>query len=107
MKIQVTEEHIKNGQPENCEGCAIALAVRDSLKADSVSVTINSNDNVEISSWSKDLHYDVGIIDSSQGEVNHFVEDFDSYYGWDGDKSINTSELDKVVYPFEFEVNYG
>ena len=87
MKIQVTEEHIKNGQPENCEGCAI--------------------DNVEISSWSKDLHYDVGIIDSSQGEVNHFVEDFDSYYGWDGDKSINTSELDKVVYPFEFEVNYG
>ena len=51
MKIQVTEEHIKNGQPENCEGCAIALAVRDSLKADSVSVTINSNDNVEISSW--------------------------------------------------------
>jgi len=107
MKIQVTEEHIKNGQPENCEGCAIALAVRDSLKADSVSVTINSNDNVEISSWSKDLHYDVGIIDSSQGEVNHFVEDFDSYYEWDGDKSINTSELDKVVYPFEFEVNYG
>ena len=107
MKIKVKEEHIKNGQPDNCEGCAIALAVKDSLNADRVSVTLNSNNNVEISSWSKDLHYDVGIIDSSQMEVNHFVEDFDSYYEWDGDKSISTSELDKVVYPFEFEVNYG
>ena len=107
MKIQVTEEHIKNGQPENCEGCAIALAVKDSLKADSVSVTTDCDYNVEISAWSKDLHYNVGIIDSSQMEVNYFVEDFDSYYEWDGGKSISTSELDKVVYPFEFEVNYG
>ena len=49
MKIKVKEEHIKNGQPENCENCAVALAVKDSLKASSVSVTVNHyDDSVEI-----------------------------------------------------------
>lgn len=106
MKIKVKDEHIKNGQPENCEYCAIALAIKDSLKASSVSVSVN-DDSVEISAWINGVRNNIGIIDSDQIEVNHFVEDFDSYYDWDGDKSINTSELDKAVYPFEFEVNYG
>ena len=106
MKIKVKEEHIKNGQPENCENCAIALAVRDSLNCSDVSVTVNG-DSVEISAWVNGVRNNIGIIDSDQIEVNNFVEDFDSYYDWNGDTSINTSELDKAVYPFEFEVNYG
>ena len=106
MKIKVKEEHIKNGQPENCEGCAIALAIKDSLKASSVSVSVNG-DSVEISAWINGVHNNIGIINDDQEEVNSFVEDFDSYYDWNGDTSINTSELDKAVYPFEFDVNYG
>ena len=108
MKIKVKEEHIKNGQPENCENCAVALAVRDSLNCSDVSVTVNNyDDSVEISAWINGVRNNIGIIDSDQIEVNSFVEDFDSYYDWNGNQSINTSELDKAVYPFEFEVDYG
>jgi len=82
------------------------LAVRDSLNCSDVSVTVNG-DSVEISAWVNGVRNNIGIIDSDQIEVNNFVEDFDSYYDWNGDTSINTSELDKAVYPFEFEVNYG
>ena len=108
MKIKVKEEHIKNGQPENCENCAIALAVRDSLNCSDVSVTVNSyDDSVEISAWINGVRNNIGISNDDQEEVNSFVEDFDSYYDWNGNQSINTSELDKAVYPFEFEVDYG
>lgn len=107
MKIKVKEEHIKNGQPENCENCAVALAVKDSLKADSVSVTTDCDENIEISAWFNGERNNIVINDSDQIEVNHFVDDFDNYYDWNGDTSINPSELDKAVYPFEFEVAYG
>ena len=107
MKIKVKDEHIKNGQPENCNNCAIALAVKDSLNCSSVSVTVNSyDDSVEISAWINGERNNIGIINDDQEEVNGFVEDFDSYYDWNGDTSINTEGY-KAVYPFEFEVNYG
>tara|TARA_R110002012_G_scaffold319514_1_gene540457 strand:- start:82 stop:408 length:327 start_codon:yes stop_codon:yes gene_type:complete len=108
MKIKVKEEHIKNGQPENCENCAIALAVRDSLNCSNVSVTVNSyDDSVEISAWIDGVRNNIGISLGDQSEVNSFVEDFDSYYDWNGDTSINTSNFGNTVFPFEFEVNYG
>ena len=128
MKIQVREEHIKNGQPENCERCAVALAVKDSLKADSVSVTTDCDENIEISAWFDKLGYkeqkDISIMDSDQIQVNYFVELFDSYYDWDGNQSVYNSvshsgkllkvsnnnknvSYDKGLKPFEFEVNYG
>ena len=107
MKIQVKEEHIKNGQPENCENCAVALAVKDSLKADSVSVTTDCDDNIEISAWFNKLGYkkqkDIIIIDSDQIEVNHFVEDFDSHYDWDGNQSVDLLK-EKSVKPFVFDI---
>ena len=110
MKIQVKEEHIKKGRPEDCERCAVALAVKDSLKADSVSVTMDCDENIEISAWFDKLGYkeqkDISIMDSDQIQVNHFVEWFDSFYDWDGNQSVNVS-YDKGVKPFEFEVNYG
>ena len=97
MKIQVKEEHIKNGQPENCENCALALAVKDSLKADSVSVTTDCDDNIEISAWFDKLGYkkqkDIIIMDSDRIQVNHFVEAFDSFYDWDGNQSVYNSVL--------------
>jgi hypothetical protein len=108
MKIVVKEEHIKNGQPENCENCAIALAVRDSLNCSDVSVTVNGyDDSVEISAWFNGERNNIVINDSDQIEVNHFVEDFDSHYDWNGNQSVNTSDFDKAVSPFEFEVAYG
>ena len=111
MKIQVREEHIKNGQPENCERCAVALAVKDSLKADSVSVTMDCDENIEISAWFDKLKtpQDLSIMDSDQIQVNHFVEDFDSHYEYDYllFKSINIGHDKNGLEPFEFEVNYG
>ena len=85
MKIQVKEEHIKKGRPEDCERCAVALAVKDSLKADSVSVTMDCDENIEISAWFDKLKtpQDISIMDSDQIQVNHFVEDFDSHYEYD------------------------
>lgn len=98
--IQVKEEHIKNGQPENCENCALALAVKDSLKADSVSVTTDCDENIEISAWFDKLGYrkqkDIIIVDSDQIQVNHFVEAFDSFGAVGHDK--------KGLKPFEFDI---
>ena len=107
MKIQVKEEHIKNGQPENCENCAVALAVKDSLKADSVSVTTDCDDNIEISAWFNKLGYkkqkDIIIMDSDRIQVNHFVEAFDSFYDWDGNQAVNLLKENSVK-PFEFDI---
>ena len=111
MKIQVKEEHIKKGRPEDCERCAVALAVKDSLKADSVSVTTDCDENIEISAWFDKLGYkeqkDISIMDSEQIQVN--VEDFDSHYEYDYllFKSINIGHDKNGLEPFEFEVNYG
>ena len=107
MKIKVKEEHIKNGQPENCENCAVALAVKDNLKADKVSVTVNGfDDSVEISAWIDGNRKYITINDSDQLEVNDFVDIFDTHYDWDGNQSVNVSH-DYGLNPFEFEVAYG
>lgn len=38
MKGQVTKQHIKNGEPNNCNWCPIALSLMDKLDIDDVEV---------------------------------------------------------------------
>ena len=63
MKIKVEDGHIMYGEPENCENCAIALAVRDSLNADEVSVNVANfnNDEVSISAWFNGVKHKIEI----------------------------------------------
>lgn len=116
MKIKVEDGHIMYGEPENCYNCAIALAVRDSLNADEVSVNVDfsNNDDVSITAWFNGVARKVEINNDDQCVVNDFVGDFDSYYEWDGYKSKlsrrsrmysqNPKMWDRKVYPFEFDV---
>ena len=71
------------------------MAVKDSLKADNVSVSVNGfDDTVEISAWFNGERNNIVINDSDQIEVNHFVDDFDTYYDWNGTQSTNISDAD-------------
>jgi hypothetical protein len=109
MKIKVKDGHIMYGEPDNCQHCAIALAVKDSLNAETVSVNVDNynNDNVSISAWFNGVKHKIKICHDDQHEVNDFVNDFDRYYEWDGDKSKLSREskmYNQKVYPFEFDV---
>ena len=116
MKIKVEDGHIMYGEPDNCQNCAIALAVRDSLNADKVSINVANfnNDEVSISAWFNGVKHKIEIHHNDQDVVNDFVFDFDEYYEWDGYKSKlsrqsrmynqNPKMWDKKVYPFEFDV---
>ena len=115
MKIKVEDGHIMYGEPENCQHCAIALAVKDSLNAETVSVNVNNynseldieDGDVNISAWFDGVKHKIKICHDDQYEVNDFVNDFDRYYEWDGCKSKLSREskmYNQKVYPFEFDV---
>ena len=109
MKIKVEDGHIMYGEPDNCQHCAIALAVKDSLNAETVSVGVDNynNDDVSISAWFNGVKHEIEIHHDNQCEVNDFVNDFDKYYEWDGYKSKlsrKTRMYNQKVYPFEFDV---
>ena len=116
MKIKVEDRHIMYGEPDNCQHCAIALAVKDSLNAETVSVGVDNynNDDVNISAWFNGVKHKIEINNDDQGMVNDFVTDFDDYYEWDGCKSKlsrqsrvynqNTKMWYRKVYPFQFDV---
>jgi len=71
ITIEVTEEHIKNGQRMRCRYCPVALAISSSINPEVI---------VEVVSWEIELHKDLThfSIDTSP-EVEQFIKNFDSY----------------------------
>ena len=72
--IQITESDILNGEPHDCDKCAIALALRREYKTDRVDVGIdNSVSKPYLYVDSKEL-----IINSTmESAVYDFINDFD------------------------------
>lgn len=109
MKIQVTEDHIKNGQPENCEGCAIALAVKEKLSNYDVGVYLGGENNdvyFDIHNKHNDLEIENTIHKIDLDNVTTFIDTFDVNYEWDFDNkvSMHKEESKYSVEPFEFDV---
>ena len=92
MLIEVTEEHIKNGQAEDECNCPIALAVQDAVEQDmcndyevdkaNVIVTVHDGDiNVHHHNNNAELEHMFGVAPKSKCEwkvVNQFIHDYDS-----------------------------
>jgi hypothetical protein len=72
--IEITESDILNGEPLNCDKCAIALALRREYKTDKVDVGIdNSNSTPYLSVDSKELNIDYKM----EEKVHNFIINFD------------------------------
>ena len=72
--IDITQSDILNGEPHDCDKCAIALALRREYKTDRVDVGIdNSNSIPYISVDSKELNIDYKM----EKIVHDFIVEFD------------------------------
>ena len=101
IKIQVKEKHIKDGIPNNCTYCAVALAIDETLrnmfKLDfEPRIVERGNTNYALrladnkpSSYQTEFNTQISMED--QETVNDFVYDFDQ---------------DKDVNPFEFNIEF-
>jgi hypothetical protein len=78
MKIEVTDEHIKNGICKDANNCPIALAIRETLNLDA--------DEVEVDGIFIEVE---GRNFDTTDEIDDFIEDFDS---------------GTPVYPFTFDL---
>ena len=91
MKINITEKDIENGQAENIQECAVALALKRTLKSNNVEVHC---DHKQDTFWFEinRKHYKQEETDKPE-HINNFIHWFDTgIMGIDGCK------------PFEFEL---
>ena len=72
--IDITQSDILNGEPHDCDKCAIALALRREYKTDKIDVGIdNSNSTPYLSVDSKELNIDYKM----EKIVHDFIVEFD------------------------------
>ena len=101
IKIQVKEKHIKDGIPENCTYCAVALAIDETLRnmfkldfepriveRGNTDYALRLADN-KPSPYQTEFNTQISMED--QETVNDFVYDFDQ---------------NKDVSPFEFSIEF-
>ena len=116
MKIQVTEKHILKGIPENCEKCAMALALQDALEGYNLfDVEVTTRDYNSITGEFKfrfeehlneeDSQYtSYTISKTDEINVNHFINEFDTF-GYSSDKRESFPNAIVVhAKPFTFEL---
>ena len=72
--IEITQSDILNGEPHDCDKCAIALALRREYKTDKIDVGIdNRNSTPYLSVDSKELNIDYKM----EKIVHDFIVEFD------------------------------
>ena len=102
MKIQVTSDDIKKGEPGNACSCAISLALKRQFKTDDIQTKINHNkERVELRIDDKIYHTNNL---SDEYLVSNFIDSFDNYIFCEDDEDY---EIDNVVpepFPIEFEI---
>tara|TARA_R110000765_G_scaffold272841_1_gene371493 strand:+ start:92 stop:454 length:363 start_codon:yes stop_codon:yes gene_type:complete len=115
MIVEVKQEHIDNGTPEDCKNCAVALALQEKLGTD-YNVVVNqetigwqphhkngNRDKVYFDIEKNNEHIDNTINCKDQLSVNCFVSNYDKSYNV---KYIKTEPDDNknAVHPFKFEL---
>ena len=97
VKVEVTQEDINNGIPEDCNNCAVALALKRKYKTDNVFVSI-PDDYVLLTVNGEELN----IRSNHEKDILDFIDVFDKEYNY----TTTEEEYDrKKPKPFEFEVN--
>lgn len=77
IKINVTEEDIRNGIPDNCNACAVSQALRRKFNTDEVYTEVDGGDVVLTINEKK---YEVNY--KNESDVLDFIFDFDQVDGW-------------------------
>jgi len=96
MKITVTNQDIKRGEPGNACFCAISLALERKFGTSDVQTKIN-HDIERVELRIKDKFYYVNDLD--EYKVSRFIDNFDNY--------IYDDEFDNIYpepKPIEFEI---
>jgi len=80
MKIQVTNEDIKNGEPGNCKSCAISQALKRYFKTEETYTEIDDDTgNVLLTVNHKKYQVDdKTCMSSTNDDVKYFISDFDA-----------------------------
>jgi hypothetical protein len=97
VKVEVTQEDIDKGVPEDCEYCAVALALKRKYKTDDVKVSI-PDDYVLLTVNGKELN----IRSNHENDILDFIDVFDKQYNYTTTEEYYDRQKPK---PFEFEVN--
>jgi hypothetical protein len=74
IKINVTEEDIKNGEPGQCNTCAISQALKRTFKVDEAYTEVDGGDIVLTVNEKK---YEVNY--KNESDVLDFIHRFDTY----------------------------
>ena len=96
-KVEVTQEDIDKGIPEDCNNCAVALALKRKYKTDNVFVSI-PDDYVLITVRGEELN----IRSNHENDILDFIDVFDKQYNYTTTEEYYYKQKPK---PFEFEVN--
>jgi len=97
-KVEVTQEDIDKGIPEDCSHCAVALALKRKYKTDNVFVSIPDADYVLLTVNGEELN----IRSNHENDILDFIDLFDRDYS---NYSIEEYKGRYLPQPFEFEVN--
>ena len=91
MKIEVTTDDIKNGEPNNCNMCAVSMALQRYFKTDDT--------------WTK-ADFDTGEIFLEVNKKDYKVKDTDQYIVGDFiDRFDNMDDIDFFSpKPIQFEI---
>ena len=93
-KVEVTQEDIDKGIPEDCNNCAVALALKRKYKTDDVKVYVPDDYYISLRVNGKELN----IRSNHENDILDFIDVFDKQY-----KDEKPEEHKPK--PFEFEVN--
>ena len=96
-KVEVTQEDIDKGVPEDCNHCAVALALKRKYKTDNVFVSI-PDDYVLLTVNGEELN----IRSNHENDILDFIDVFDKQYNYTTTEEYYSRNKPK---PFEFEVN--
>ncbi len=96
-KVEVTQEDIDKGIPEDCNHCAVALALKRKYKTDDVFVSI-PDDYVLITVRGEELN----IRSNHENDILDFIDVFDKQYNYTTTEEYYNRQKPK---PFNFEVN--
>ena len=80
MKIQVTNEDIKKGEPGNCDNCAISQALKRYFKTEETYTEID-DDTGNVLLTVNDKKYQVDektCMSTTDDDVKYFISDFDA-----------------------------
>ena len=92
-KINVTEEDIKNGEPQDCKSCAISQALKRYFMTEETYTMIDDGTG-DVSLEVNDIKYQVNHMHES--DVADFIYDFDQVDGWSKVKPITFEMIERT-----------